>query len=66
MKYSQQIHSYGCIKTAVKQGEMERPKNPAEIEQKQKIADICLNCPYKTCVVNCRRFAQKKREIQDG
>ena len=66
MKYSKQIHNYGIIKTAVKQGDRETPKDVAELEAKQKLIDICLNCPYKTCGYRCLRYEKKKREIQDG
>lgn len=61
MKYSKQIHTYGIIKTAVKQGDKEKPKNPAKIAEKNRIKEICLNCKAKECGDRCIYFAKKVR-----
>lgn len=60
MKYSKQIHTYGIIKTAVKQGEKEKPKDLAELTEKNRIKDICLNCTEPKCNDRCRIFSKKK------
>lgn len=62
MKYSKQIHTYGVIKTAVKQGGKEKPKDPAELAEKNRLKEICLNCKEPKCVGRCRHYAKKVRE----
>lgn len=62
MRYSKQIHTYGIIKTAVKQGEKEKPKNLAELSEKNRIKEICLNCKQPKCGERCNYFAKKVRE----
>jgi Fe-S-cluster-containing dehydrogenase component len=62
MRYSKQIHTYGVIKTAVKQGDKERPQNPAKIAERNRLKEICLNCKEPKCGDRCRYFAKKVRE----
>lgn len=62
MRYSKQIHTYGIIKTAVKQGEKEKPKNLAELSEKNRIKEICLNCKQPKCVERCKYFAKEVRK----
>lgn len=64
MKYSKQIHTYGIIKTAVKQGDEEKPKNLTELAEKNRIKEICLNCTQPNCDDGCRVF--KKKVKKDG
>ena len=61
MKYSRQIHTFGYIKTAEKQGKKEKPKNEAEIAEKNRIKEICLNCEQPKCGDRCRCFQKKLR-----
>jgi hypothetical protein len=62
MRYSRQLRSFGYIKPATKQGEKEKPKNAAEIAEKNRIKDICLNCTARECGNRCRYFAKKVRD----
>lgn len=59
MKYSKQIHTYGIIKTAVKQGDKEHVKNAEKIEKKNHIKEICLNCTEPKCHDRCKAFKEK-------
>ena len=62
MKYSHQLRSFGYIKQATKQGNKEKPKNEAEIAEKNRIKEICLNCKAKECNRKCHVFKKKVRE----
>ena len=62
MKYSRQLRSFGYIKQATKQGDKEKPKNAAEVAEKNRIKEICLNCPKSKCVERCNYFAKKVRD----
>lgn len=63
MRYSKQIHTFGIIKTAVKQGDKEHVKNAEKIEKKNHIKDICLNCTQPKCTRGCKAF---KKEVKNG
>jgi hypothetical protein len=62
MKYSRQLRSYGYIKPAVKQGDKETGKNVAEIEKRNHIKEICLNCTEPRCHSKCKAF-KKESEL---
>lgn len=63
-RYSKQIYAYGIIKTAVKQGDKEKPKNLTELAEKNRRKEICLNCTQPNCDNRCKVF--KKRVKKDG
>lgn len=66
MTFSKQIVSYGAIKTAVKQGDKEHVKNAEEIEKKNQIKNICLNCTESECTARrCKNFKRKKGNNHD-
>lgn len=58
MRYSKQLRSFGCIQTAVKQGDKETIKNAAEIAEKNRINAICLNCTKPKCTGKCKTFTK--------
>lgn len=62
MKYSRQIRTFGYIKQATKQGRKEREKDLAEVAERNRIKEICLNCTEPKCVGRCRYYAKKVRE----
>jgi hypothetical protein len=62
MRYSRELRSFGYLKQATKQGRKEKPKNEAEIAEKNRIKEICLNCKEKKCGLRCTVFPKKVRE----
>lgn len=62
MRFSRQIQTFGYIKPAEKQGKKEKPKNEAEIAEKNRIKEICLNCQEQKCVDRCRCYEKKLRD----
>lgn len=64
MRYKFQIRAFGCIPQATKQGRREKPKNPAEIEGKNKQKEICLNCTAAKCRGTCKKVAHNKGETR--
>ena len=62
MKYSRQLRSFGYIKQAEKQGRKEKPKNEAEVAEKNRIKEICLNCTKPKCGGGCQYYEKKVRD----
>ena len=62
MKYSRELRSFGYLKQATKQGDKEKPKNEAEIAEKNRIKEICLNCKVKECNSRCNVFKRKVKK----
>lgn len=62
MRYSRELRSFGYLKQATKQGNKEKPKNEAEIAEKNRIKEICLNCPKSKCVERCQYFAKEVKK----
>jgi hypothetical protein len=59
----------GMAPLALKQGSKERAKNVENIQKRNKIRDICLNCEEETCrgcgvkKFNAKRKAKERKDV---